>query len=359
MLVLKLRTDTPYPTFYMKNVLKPLILLIALVAVSSCSVVESKEKVAKSNLQVKGFKVKAQPFQSELITTASIMANEQVELKAPMTGQVMEIFFKEGEPVQKGKLLVQLDDRSWKAEMIGITASLDVAEKDLKRKKALAKIGGSSEEEVDQALSMVETLKSQMQQLKVNIDLAKVAAPFSGQLGMRNFSRGAFLNQGDVVTTLTEISQLKVDFTISQTHGNSIEVGKSVWVLIGSDTLEAKIYAVNPIIDAQTRTINARALLKQRVDQKIMPGTFAEVLVATDYLTDALLVPTQAVVQSITEQTVYLSKNGKAVRKVIQMGDRTSDLVHVLSGIEEGDTVLTTGLLSVKEGMSLTFQSVN
>lgn len=220
------------------------------------------------------------------------------------------------------------------------------------------KIGGSSQEEVDAALSIVENLKSQMQQLKVNIDLAKVRAPFSGLLGMRNFSNGAFLAQGDVVTTLTEIDQLKVDFTISQTHSGSIKVGKSVFVLIGDDTLEAKIYAVNPVIDALTRTINARALLKQKKGHEIMPGTFAEVLVTTDYLDDALLIPTQAVVQSITEQIVYVSEKGTAVRKVIETGERTSDMVHVLSGIEKGDTVLTTGLLSVKDGMDLTFQTV-
>lgn len=340
----------------MKKVIQCLFLLNILVF-ASCKTQPSVD-TPKSTLQVKGYRVTAQPFQNELVTTAILMANEQVAIKAPMTAQVMDILFKEGESVRKDELLVQLDDRSWKAETIGVKAALEAAQNDLARKKELFKIGGSSQLELDQSISAVATLKSQMQQLKVNIDLAKVTAPFSGQIGMRDFSKGAFLSQGDIISTLTEINQLKVDFTISQKHIKSVGVGTKVLVLIGKDSLEATIYAINPIIDAQTRTINARALLKQQNGEKLMPGTFAEVLIATDYLSDALMIPTQAVVQSITEQTVYVSKNGKAERKVIQLGNRNSDMVRVLDGIELGDTVLTTGLLSVKEGMELNFQSV-
>ncbi|MEQ9466160.1 MAG: efflux RND transporter periplasmic adaptor subunit [Ekhidna sp.] len=341
-----------------REVQNTLVAFIILMFVVACTV-KTTEDSTSNTLQVKGYRVTEQPFQNELKTTADIMANEQVELKAPMSGQVMDIFFKEGQSVSEGKVLVQLDDRTWKAEMIGVAAELEAAEKDLERKKALSKIGGSSQVEIDQAISLVETLKSRIQQLKVNIDLAKVTAPFSGQLGMRNFSKGAFLSQGDIISTLTEINKLKVDFTVSQNHGQSIEVGTRVWILIGTDTLEATIYAINPVIDAQTRTINARALLEQRGEKKIMPGTFAEVLVTTNYLKDALMIPTQAVVQSITEQTVYISNGGVAERRVIQLGNRTAEMVHVLDGIEAGDTVLTTGLLSVKEGMDLIFQSVN
>ena len=332
---------------------------ILLISIATGCGSESAKEETKSSLQVEGYIAKPQPFNNELVTTASILANEQVELKAPMSGQVLGIYFKEGETVSQGKLLVQLDDRQWKAEMMGVKAELEANEKMLERKKALQGIGGSSQEELDQAIANVESLKSQIQRLKVNISLAQVTAPFSGRLGLRNFSNGAFLNQGDVITNLTEISQLKVDFTISQNHENSIKVGKKVLVLIGRDSLEATIYAVNPVIDARTRTINARAIMKQQKEKMVMPGAFAEVLVTTDYLSNALLIPSQAIVQSITEQTVYISKNGKAVRKVIEMGNRTADMVHVVSGIEPGDTVLTTGLLSVKEGVDLIFQSVN
>jgi len=343
----------------MKKIKQSIIVIGLTLAITSCGNDEADKPGGGVNiLQVEAYKVVAQPFNNELITTANLIAEEQVELMAPMAGQVLAIYFKEGEKVTKGQTLVRLDDRSWKAQLVGVKAELDAAEKDYDRKKELLTVEGSSQEEVDNSFSKVEILKSQQQQLQVNIDLANVSAPFSGELGMRDFSEGAFLKQGDLITTLSANKQLKVDFTIAQMHTKSIEINKPVLVLIGNDTLEANVYAINPIINSQTRTLNVRALLAQKTDKKIKPGTFAEVLIATDVLEDAILIPTQAVIPSINEQTVYVCKNGKAVRKVIQMGNRNADNVHVLEGLSVGDTIITTGLLHIKEGMDLQIQSI-
>lgn len=343
----------------MKRIKQSIIVVGLTLAITSCGSGEAENpKGGANSLQVEAYKVVTQPFNNELITTANLIAEEQVELMAPISGQVLAIYFKEGERVNKGQVLIRIDDRSWKAQLVGVKAELDAAEKDYLRKKELLAVEGSSQEEVDNTFSKVEILKSQQQQLQVNIDLANVSAPFSGELGMRDFSEGAFLKQGDLITTLSANKQLKVDFTIAQMHTKSIEVNKPVLVLIGNDTLEANVYAINPIINTQTRTLNVRALLEQKLDEKVKPGTFAEVLIATDMLENAILIPTQAVIPSINEQTVYVSKNGKAVRKVIQMGNRNADNVHVLEGLSVGDTVITTGLLNIKEGMDLKIQSV-
>ncbi|MCB0397873.1 MAG: efflux RND transporter periplasmic adaptor subunit, partial [Flavobacteriales bacterium] len=191
----------------------------------------------------------------------------------------------------------------------------------------------------------------------LNIDLANVNAPFSGQLGMRNFSVGAFLNTGDPVTTLTELENMNVDSTLAQSYANSLSVGDSIEVMIGKDTLQASVYAMSPVIDPQSRTINVRALLPQKKDRIIMPGSYAEVRITANAVDSALLIPTQAVVPEINDQTVYLYKNGKAVRRKIQTGHRTPAMIHVVDGLSAGDTVLTTGLLGVKEGMDITLQS--
>ncbi|MDH5603578.1 MAG: efflux RND transporter periplasmic adaptor subunit, partial [Cyclobacteriaceae bacterium] len=125
------------------------------------------------------------------------------------------------------------------------------------------------------------------------------------------------------------------------------------------DTLQANVYAINPVIDQQSRTIHVRALLQQDPQKMIMPGTFAEVLVTTDFVEEALLVPSRAVVPEINDQTVYIYKNGKAVRRTIELGNRTVDKVQVLQGIVAGDTVITTGMLEVKEGMDVQIQLFN
>ena len=345
----------------MKKTYTNILIMFSAVLIVSCSGSGAKDQQAvapKKPLEVEGYKVVPEPFNNEIIITANLMPNENVELKSPISGQVLDIYFKEGEKIYKGQSIVHIDDRSWKAQLLGLNAQLDAANSDLARKKALLEIEGSTQEEIETAFSLVESLKSNIKQLEINIDLANVTAPFSGQLGMRNFSKGAYLREGDVITSITEVSQLKVDFEVPQEHKASIKLGGTIKVVIERDTLEAKIYAINPLINESSRTISARALLKQPSGKIIMPGTFAEVLIATNYLNDALMVPTQAIVPEINEQTVYVYKSGKAYRKTIEIGNRTDTKVNVISGIAAGDTLITTGLLLVKEGMGVNLQSV-
>ena len=315
-------------------------------------------KTQKPVLRVEGFKVHPTPFNDDVTTTADLLPNEQVTLMAPMEGQVLGVYFKEGATVSKGARIIRIYDKNWKAQLVGLNAELETVRKDVERKQALLEIGGSTQEEIDLVYARSETLKSQIQQLQLNIELANVRAPFSGVLGMRDFSEGAFLTAGQEITTLTELKQLKVDFTLPQEYISNIQKGTKVHVLVTKDTLEATVYAINPRVDVASRTINVRALLKQPANKKIMPGTFAEVLVSTHFIKDALLVPTQSVVPEINDQTVYLYKNGKAVRKTVQLGIRTADMIHIVTGIAPEDTLITSGLLQVKDGMNIDLQSV-
>ncbi len=336
----------------MKNIIKGTVLIILSSVWLACGTKEKENNISRSMI-VEGYKVIASPFNNELVTTANLMAKEQVNLMAPISGQVLSIYFSEGQKISKGQTVVRLDDRSWQAELVGVNAELASAEKEHSRKKELLSVEGSSQEEVDFAFAKMQTLQSKQQQLQVNINLANVKAPFSGQLGMRNFSEGAFLKQGDLITSLTANQQLKVDFSVAQAYQSSIVLNKKVMVVIETDSLNATIYAISPAIDEQTRMINVRAMLDQNDGKAILPGTYAEIILPTNTIKNALLVPTEAVVPSITEQTVYVYNNGKAERRVVTLGNRTADKVHILSGIKEGDIVLTTGLLAVKDGMSV------
>ncbi|MEZ4805496.1 MAG: efflux RND transporter periplasmic adaptor subunit [Bacteroidia bacterium] len=342
----------------MKIISKSLPFISIILLLNACSNESAKKEVAGNSLNVEGFVTRTESFNNKTQTTADLLANEQVEIKTPLSGQVMEIFFKEGESVTKGKLLVRMDDRVWKAQIPGFKAELEVAEKDYERKKDLLSIGGSSQEEIDNAYSKIEGLKSNLEQLYINIDLANIKAPFSGQLGMRNFSKGAFLNQGDLITTLTQTNLLKLNFTLAQNHKNSIQIGKKIKVLIGTDTFNAEVYAINPQINAQSRTLQIRAILEQSKNKTILPGTFAEVLMSSESVNDAILIPTEAVIPSLNEQTVYISMNGKAKRKVVELGNRNADKVHIIKGLNVGDTLICTGLLQIKDGMPINVQSL-
>lgn len=332
-----------------------------MMAITSCKNGETANEAQAASgptMSVEGFKVKPQPFNSTLTVTAELTPEEQVQLMAPMAAQVLDIYFKEGQQVNEGDAIIRMDDRSWKAQLNGLRAELNTATRDLERKQALLSIEGSTQEEIDQLTSTVETLSSQIQQLDINIGLANVTAPFSGRLGMRNFSKGAYLKAGDVITTLSATKELKVDFSLPQEHRKSISEGGNVLLTVLTDTLEARVYAIDPIIDAASRTVEVRAKVKP-TGPNVMPGAFAEVQVATDFVEDALLVPTQAVVPEINDQTVFIYNNGKVERKVVRLGGRTADMVHVKEGIKAGDTLIITGLLSIKPGMSVQLQTVN
>lgn len=323
---------------------------------------KTEEKQAKNSagpLMVEGYKITGFPFSNEVRASANLYANEQVELKAPFSGQVLEVFFKEGQNINKGGSIIRMDDRSWKAELSGVQAELDATTKDYVRKKKLLEIEGSNQGEIDALFSKIQVLKSKKELLTLNIELANIQAPFSGRLGMRNFSEGAYLKEGENITVLTELDQLKIDFDIPQEYKNSIEIGNKVHLLIENDTFDATVYAINPVINTDSRTINVRARLKQPKNNQIMPGAFAEILISINYVKDALLIPTQAVISEINDQTVYLYKNGKAVKRIIEMGSRTDEKVSIIHGVSAGDTLITTGLLLIKDGMEVILQSVN
>ncbi len=344
----------------MKIINKVTLLPLLVATMLSCSknTETSTPAGARPALQVVGYKVVPHSFANDITATANLLASEQVELKAPLAGMVLAIYFKEGQQIREGQSIIRLDDRVWRAQLSGLNSELETAEKELQRRKDLLEIEGSSQEEIDLAATTIEKLKAQIQQLQVNIQLANVKAPFSGKMGMRDFSLGAFLKEGDVITTLTATNTLKVDFSLPQAYINSIEMGKAIHVLVGKDTLEADIYAISPMINAESRTINVRARLPQSAKKDLLPGTYAEVLVSTKFIDNALLVPTQAVVPEIKDQTVYLYKGGKAIRKTVELGTRTADKVHVITGVAAGDTVITTGLLQIKDGGQVKLQTV-
>lgn len=344
----------------MKTYLGGALFLFTTLVVSSCgeSTDDTKSTAPRQALSVQAVVVNGVPFDNDIIATANILPNEQVDLKAPSAGTVLSIFFKEGEKVKKGDLIVKLDDREWKAQLIGLSAEFKTAEQDLKRKQSLLEIEGSSQEQVDQAQVAIDKLKSQIQQLQVKVNLANIRAPFSGKMGMRNFSLGAYLKEGDLLTTLTEVSTLKVDFALPEEYIHSVKVGKTIRVIVSRDTLKADVYAIGPMINSSSRTINVRATLLQPKDKDILPGSFGEVLISTNFIESAILVPSQAIVPEINDQTVFLYKGGKAKRVKVQLGTRTSDMTHVISGVQNGDTVLTTGLLQIKDGADVSLKSV-
>ncbi len=310
-----------------------------------------------STLLVDAVVVKPQVFKTEIKTNSNLLAFEQVEIKAPVSGTILAIYIKEGQVVKKGQPIIKIDDRSWKAELKGLKAQLLSAKADLDRKNELLPVEGASQQDIDEATAKVDELEAQIDQLNVNIDLANVEAPFDGKVGMRDFSVGTYLSQGQAIIELAQSWKLKVDFNMPGRYRNQLKQGKNVRVIYGNDTIESPIYAVSPVADKSSRMINVRALINNN-SLNFVPGDYAEVVIPLNINDSALVIPTDCVVPELNNQTVFLYKEGKAKRTEVELGSRNDTRVEILRGIRAGDTILSSGLLQVKDNSPVRINKV-
>ncbi|MFW5657753.1 MAG: efflux RND transporter periplasmic adaptor subunit, partial [Bacteroidota bacterium] len=252
-------------------------LVIFLSAFTSC---KQEQEQGQDTQQRKVDAVIVNPSSLSVMVTSTgdLLPNEQVEIKAPVSGNVMSIHFEEGTFVRKGENLITIDDRSWKAQLEGLKAAHASAVSELNRKEALLDIEGASTEEVEQARATVKNLQAQINELNIMIDLASVKAPFSGQVGMRDFSLGAYLQQGTSITTLAQTNPIKVDFTIAAKYASKISVGQQVKITspTNNDTTIATVYAIDPVINLSNRSLQIRALLANK-EHQLIPGDFIRV----------------------------------------------------------------------------------
>lgn len=329
------------------------VLLMAIVLPFLFACGDKKQKASGGNsapLQVKAMVVIPQYFESRFVVMANLLPFEEADLKAPVSGNVMSIDFREGEKVRKGQSLIRIDDRIWKARLKGLEAQLTIARSDSVRNGALLDVQGVSQESVDKTNAQIQELEAQIEELQVNISLANVTAPFSGRLGMRDFSVGAYLSQGTTITTLVQSDKLKVDFEMPGRYIENISLGEDIRLVYQNDTLIAKVYAIDPRIDPNSRTIRVRCVMPNP-NEKYVPGIFTEVIIPTNMNDNALVVPTSVVIPALNTQTVYVYHGGKAFRKDVELGYRTDQQVQILNGLNPGDTVITTGLLEIKDNM--------
>jgi membrane fusion protein, multidrug efflux system len=306
------------------------------------------------------YQVQPEYYTVNIRSTANLLPYEEVEVKTPVSGNVMKIHFREGQLVRAGDLLVEIDNRSWVAQKKGLEARLISAEGEFRRKTKLLEIEGVSQEELDQSLAEVGNLKAQIESLNVMIDLAAIRAPFAGRLGMRNFSPGAFLSQGYVITKLVQTDNIRVHFSIPAKYAALAESGQEVRVVSSAtgDTATAAIYAVDPMIDHASRSLALRALLRGN-HSAFTPGDFAHVLFEVEQYENALLIPAESIIPELNGEVIFLVKNGTAVQREIQTSSRTEDRVQVIEGVVAGDTILTTGLMEVRDGDALDIRAVH
>jgi membrane fusion protein, multidrug efflux system len=312
---------------------------------------DSKGKDGKNKVTaVNGIVLKAQTFDNILSLSGSIEANEQVEIRSEVSGIVEGIYFKEGSNVSKGQLLFKVNDVELRAQLAQVKTKQGLASENERRAKLLLQKEAISQEEYDVAKADYRLAQAQVQLIQSQIAKTFVRAPFSGKIGLRSISQGTYITPAILVAKLVNISQLKITFSVPEKYVNQVKTNSNLSFTVAGSTEKytAKIYAIEPEVQIATRTLQARALAENK-DNELLPGTFANVELPLDIIKDAIVIPSEAIIPIQNGKKVFISNRGKAKEIMVETATRTDASILVLSGLKTGDTLLTTGVMSLKE----------
>ncbi|MFD2933735.1 efflux RND transporter periplasmic adaptor subunit [Spirosoma flavum] len=302
---------------------------------------------------VNGFVVISQRLREDVVSSGSLLASEQVDIYPEISARIIQLNIQEGQPVAKGALLVKLFDTDLRAQLQKLQAQADNARRTEERNKQLLARGGISQQEYDIVTTNLRSSLADIELVKANLQRTEIRAPFSGVIGLRNVSNGAVVSPSTLIARLQQISSLKLDFSIPEKYGASVHNGSQISFLVDGSgkTSQGVVYAIEPGVDEQTRNLRIRARVNNgsagNGQPLFRPGTFARVTL-TIQNEQSLVVPTQAVIPQTRTNQVIVVKNGKATFKDVTTGLRTAGTIQILSGLQKGDTVATTGLLFLK-----------
>lgn len=300
-------------------------------------------------VEADGFIVGPQSISEKIEVPGSLMPAEQTQIKAEVSGRVVQLNIEEGSVVEKGALLLKLFDGDLQTQLKKLKVQLQIARKTEERQSELLKINGISQQDYDLVVLNVQTLNVDIEATKIAIDKTEIRAPYAGQIGLRNISLGTYIAPSDVITTLRQVDNLKLEFSIPEKYAREIQKGAKVSFRVdgGEQAHDAIVIATENSVEQSTRTLRVRALVKNN-HSELVPGIFAKVNLQLGKNDNALLVPTQSVIPNARNKQVILLRKDSAVFTVVETGIRDSVFVQVTNGLKAGDTVITSGLMVIR-----------
>ena len=342
-----------------KSIIVLLIIVLVVGGMIFYRITTNKEKAAaqngrpagRSEMKVYGQVVQGQPFSDYLTLSGSIEADEQIEIHTEVSGIVESINFSEGGRVSQGQPLLRINDAELQAQLAQAQTRNNLAAENERRAKLLLEKEAISQEEYDIASADFRAAESQIQLIKAQLSKTVIRAPFSGRIGLRNISKGSYVTPATVIAQLVNTNRLKVSFSIPEKYANRVKVNNQVKFNVQGVQGEftAKIYATEPAVEANTRTLLVKAITTNNSDN-IIPGTFANIIFPLETLENGLLVPAEALIPVQNGKKLFVMKNGSANEVMVETGARTDEDVLITSGIQAGDTVLTSGVMSLRNG---------
>jgi len=334
------------------------LLLLGFTALVVYRIMASKEKPpagkgsASGPMHVQGYVAEPKDFSNTLSLTGTIEADEQVTIQSEISGLVRKIYFKEGSLVSKGQLLLKIDDSELRAQLAQAKTKQQLAAENEERARLLLEKEAVSREEYDVTLADLKSAQAQLQLIEAQLAKTSIRAPFSGRIGLRSISEGSYLSPQTVITRLVKADPVKITCAVPGKYASQISVNTQIQFTVPGveKSFSAQIYAVEPGIETATRTLQLRARAANP-DNLLLPGSFAAVKLPLAVIRDAILIPSQAVVPVQEGKKVFTADNGKAREIMIETAERTESDVLVTKGLNAGDTILTTGVMALKNGI--------
>ncbi|MEP6597565.1 MAG: efflux RND transporter periplasmic adaptor subunit [Ginsengibacter sp.] len=312
-----------------------------------------------SPLQVEGYVVKTSTLNENIEVPGTLLPFEETEIHPEVAGKIVMLSITEGSFVSRGALLARVFDGDLTAQVQKLNVQLQVAQKTQERQSELLKIGGISQQDYDLSALNVISIRSDIHVLQADITKTYIRAPFSGKIGFKNISIGAYVTPATIVTTIRQINKLKLEFSIPEKYNSKVVNGKYVSFTVegAPKKYSAKVIATESTITPENRSLKARAQVDE-VDKYVTAGAFAKVNFDMGENNQALMVPSQAIIPGARDKKVITDRNGLATFQTVTTGTRDSVNVQIVSGIAVGDTVITTGILQIKPGSKIKISSI-
>lgn len=276
-----------------------------------------------------------------------------------MSGRIVALNLQEGKTIEKGTVLAKLYDGDLVAQLRKLEVQLQLAQKTEERQAQLLRVQGISQQDYDISLLQVNNLKADIGIIKTSLEKTEIKAPFNGQISLKNISVGAYVTPANVITKINQNNILKVDFAIPEKYSARIKLGQLVALVTAGNIAEtnAKIIAIDPNVEEKSRSLLVRAQLINPT-KAVLPGSFAKIKISFDPDPNALLVPAQAILPQARGKKIIVYRNGIAQFQDITTGVRSAEKIQITEGLNSGDTIVVTGLMSIRPEGKITIRNI-
>lgn len=317
--------------------------------------------VAKANkpISVTVYVANAQQTSTGIKVGGTLLANKDILLYTEVPGKISKLYFSEGSFVQQGALLLELNNADILAQLEKAKNVKKLKQLLFERNKQLLRTGAVSEEEYNLSETDFLAAGADILLLEAQLEKTKLKAPYSGKIGLSNVQVGTVVNTSTPIASLQQTDKLKLEFAVPEKYATLLNTGSTVQFTAsatGSTIHQAKVYAVEPKIDEQTRNLTVRAWCNE--SKGLFAGGFTMVAVGLTSKKDAISIPTQAIVPGLKTQKVFVVKADSVVERVVETGIRGDEKIEIVNGLTTGDSVVVGGIMYMRPGLKVLVSKV-